>query len=92
MGIMRDNRTDAAAVNAVHVLCEVARDHSSLVAGDLASIVKWVFESLLPSDAPEAAAARPGAALTVTTLVHTPFLGHSSPADDRIAQQFVGSV
>lgn len=70
MGIMHKGRTDAAAVNAVHVLCEVARDHHSLIGEDLAAIVAWVFDGLLPSTAPEAAAARPGAALTVNAQVH----------------------
>lgn len=69
VGIMREGRTDAAAINAVHVLCEIARDQPSLVAGDLAAIVAWVFDTLLPSEAPEAAASRPGAALTVNTQV-----------------------
>lgn len=72
MGIMQQGRTDAAAVNAVNVLCEVARDQPSLVAGDLAAIVTWVFDSLLPSGAPEAAAVRPGAALTVNAQVSAP--------------------
>lgn len=77
MDIMRKGRTDAAAVNAVHVLCDISRTHPSLVAGDLAAIVTWVFDGLLPSEAPEAAAARPGAALTVKTQVRAVLHAHS---------------
>lgn len=74
MGIMHEGRADAAGANAVHVLCEVARDHPSQVAGDLNAIVAWVFDTLLPSDAPEAAAGIPGAALTIPPQVLSTFL------------------
>lgn len=69
MDIMHEGRTDAAAINAVYVLTEIARDQPSLVAGDLAAIVAWVFDTLLLSEAPEAAASRPGAALTINAQV-----------------------
>jgi hypothetical protein len=65
MDIMRAQREEGAAVNAVLVLSDIVQCAPGEVAGDMKRIMEWAMDTVMPSGAAEDAAQRGCAVLAM---------------------------